>query len=196
MSADLIDGKAVAADIRENVAAAVADLQSKHGYAPTLAVILVGQDPASQVYVRSKHKFTREAGMHSREHKLPANTPQDDIIALVKSLNADEAVDGILVQLPLPGGLDGDAVIAHIDPAKDVDGLTETSAGRLSLGRSGLRPCTPFGSVVLAKQVLAARGEELSGKHCCHNKGNADSQSISQQQKCTTRRICLIAGHE
>lgn len=162
----LIDGKAIAADVRADVTSAVADLKSDYNYVPTLAVVLVGEDPASQVYVRNKHKFTREAGMHSLEHKLPTDVSEEDIVTLVRSLNNNDDVDGILVQLPLPDGIDTDAVISEIDPAKDVDGLTEISAGRLSLGRAGLRPCTPVGSVILAKQALEAQGESLSGKHC------------------------------
>ena len=164
--ASLIDGKAVAADVRTNVTSAVASLVKRHNYAPTLAVVLVGEDPASQVYVRNKHKFTREAGMRSLEHKLPEDVSEDVVLKLVKNLNSDPTVDGILVQLPLPNHINTNRVIAEIDPAKDVDGLTETSAGRLSLGRGGLRPCTPVGSVILAKQALAAQGETLSGKHC------------------------------
>lgn len=164
--ASLIDGKAVAADVRTHVTSAVASLVKTHNYAPTLAVVLVGEDPASQVYVRNKHKFTRESGMRSLEHKLPEDVSENVVLKLVKSLNSDPTVDGILVQLPLPNHINTNRVIAEIDPAKDVDGLTETSAGRLSLGRGGLRPCTPVGSVILAKQALAAQGETLSGKHC------------------------------
>lgn len=165
-SAALIDGKAIAADVRVDVGAAVAELKTTHGYVPTLAVVLVGEDPASQVYVRNKHKQTREAGMHSLEHKLDVNVSENEVVELVRALNANAAVDGILVQLPLPNGMDANRVIGEIDPAKDVDGLTETSAGRLLLGRDGLRSCTPVGSVVLAKRALAEKGENLSGKHC------------------------------
>lgn len=164
--ASLIDGKAIAANVRADVTKAVAELNTIHDYAPTLAVVLVGEDPASQVYVRNKHKFTREAGMHSLEHKLPLDVDEDTIVELVRTLNANEAVDGILVQLPLPDGIDTNRVIGEIDPAKDVDGLTEVSAGRLSLGHAGLRPCTPVGSVILAKQALDALGQDISGKHC------------------------------
>ena len=155
---EIIDGKAVSANVRENVAKAVAALPSQ----PCLAVVLVGDDPASQVYVRSKIKFTKECGMISVEHRLPEDTSQAVIEKTVRALNDDPNVDGILVQLPLPKGLDSDAVIAQIDPAKDVDGLTETSAGRLVLGKAGLRPCTPTGCVILAKSALG----DLSGKHC------------------------------
>ena len=162
----VIDGKAIAANVRVDVSVAVADLKADHNYVPTLAVVLVGEDPASEVYVRNKHKFTRESGMHSLEHKLAADVSEDEIVALVRSLNDNENVDGILVQLPLPRHIDTNRVIGEIDAAKDVDGLTVTSAGRLSLGRQGLRPCTPVGSVILAKQALEAQGENLSGKHC------------------------------
>jgi len=155
---EIIDGKAVSANVRENVAKAVTALPSQ----PCLAVVLVGDDPASQVYVRSKIKFTKECGMISVEHRLPEDTSQAVVEKTVRALNDDPNVDGILVQLPLPKGLDSDAVIEQIDPAKDVDGLTETSAGRLVLGKAGLRPCTPTGCVILAKSALG----DLSGKHC------------------------------
>ena len=153
-----IDGKVVAAQTRETVSKSVKTLP----FQPTLAVVLVGDDPASQVYVRNKIKFTEEAGMRSLEYKMPAESSQDDVIARVRALNADETVDGILVQLPLPGHIDSNLVIDEIDPSKDVDGLTEVSAGRLVLGKPGLRPCTPTGSVILAKAALG----DLSGKHC------------------------------
>lgn len=158
MTTNIIDGKAIAADLRAKVKTAVGDLSGQ----PTLAVVLVGEDPASQVYVRSKIKFTKQCGMRSLERRLPADATQDQVVETVRALNADDSVDGILVQLPLPKGLDSDAVIEEINPAKDVDGLTETSAGRLVLGKDGLRPCTPTGCVILAKETLG----ELSGKHC------------------------------
>ncbi|MEP1231664.1 MAG: bifunctional methylenetetrahydrofolate dehydrogenase/methenyltetrahydrofolate cyclohydrolase FolD [Litorimonas sp.] len=154
----IIDGKAVSAQLRANVAQAVKTLPNQ----PCLAVVLVGEDPASQVYVRNKIKFTKECGMKSVEHMLPKDVTQTEVEKIVRMLNNDSAVDGILVQLPLPDGLDSDAVIAQIDPAKDVDGLTETSAGRLVLGKDGLRPCTPTGCVILAKSTLG----NLTGKHC------------------------------
>lgn len=153
-----IDGNAYAERLRGTVTDAVSRLPAQ----PTLAVVLVGEDPASQVYVRSKAKFTVECGMRSLEHKLPADTSEDDLVALVRALNDDGEVDGILVQLPLPSGLNSDRVIEEIHPDKDVDGLTEASAGRLSLGKQGLRPCTPTGCVMLAKDTLG----DLSGKHC------------------------------
>lgn len=158
MSGQKIDGKAYAEKLRDSVAKAVATLPAQ----PTLAVVLVGEDPASQVYVANKAKFTVETGMRSLEHKLPADTDEETLIRLVRALNDDVNVDGILVQLPLPKGLDSDRVIAQIHPDKDVDGLTEVSAGRLMLGKAGLRPCTPTGCVMLAKDQLG----DLSGKHC------------------------------
>lgn len=158
MSGKKIDGRAYAEGLRKRITTAVAALPKQ----PTLAVVLVGEDPASQVYVASKAKFTVECGMRSLEHKLPADASEDDVVTLVRSLNEDPDCDGILVQLPLPGGLNSDRVIAEIHPDKDVDGLTETSAGRLSLGKPGLRPCTPTGCVMLAKDALG----DLTGKHC------------------------------
>ena len=158
MSAAKIDGKAVAASVREQVAGAVAALPEK----PTLAVVLVGEDAASQVYVRSKIKMTEEVGMRSIHHRVEETISQADLEALISTLNDDTRVDGILLQLPLPNGLDSDAAIEKIDPAKDVDGLTEASAGRLVLGKPGLTPCTPTGCVILAKSAL---GDDLSGKH-------------------------------
>jgi len=158
MVAEPIDGKAVAAGLRAVIGEAVASLPA----APALAVVLVGDDPASEVYVRSKVRLTEEAGMRSIHHRLPATASQDEVETLIAALNADPEIDGILLQLPLPPGLDADSAIEKIDPAKDVDGLTEVSAGRLSLGKPGLRPCTPTGCVLLAK---AALGEDLSGRN-------------------------------
>jgi methylenetetrahydrofolate dehydrogenase (NADP+)/methenyltetrahydrofolate cyclohydrolase len=158
MTAVRISGKDIAADVRAKVAGEVAKLPVK----PCLAVILVGEDPASEVYVRNKVKQTEEAGMVSRHHRLPATATQAEVETLIAGLNADDDVDGILLQLPLPKGLDPDAAIERIDPSKDVDGLTEVSAGRLSLGKPGLRSCTPAGCVILAKRAL---GDDLSGKH-------------------------------
>lgn len=153
MTASIIDGKIIAAELRGRVAAEVARVKSEHGVTPGLAVVLVGSDPASEVYVRSKHKQTQEAGMASFEHKLPADVAQADLIALVQKLNADPTVHGILVQLPLPKGLDTDAVVNAIDPAKDVDGLHPTNAGRLASGMPALSPCTPLGCIILTKSV-------------------------------------------
>ncbi|WP_370371277.1 bifunctional 5,10-methylenetetrahydrofolate dehydrogenase/5,10-methenyltetrahydrofolate cyclohydrolase, partial [Henriciella pelagia] len=156
--AERIDGKQVAADVRAKVAKAVSSLPGQ----PTLAVVLVGEDPASQVYVRNKVKQTEETGMRSLHHHLPADASQDEVEALISSLNDDAEVDGILLQLPLPKGLDEQRAIECIAPAKDVDGLTEASAGRLVLGKPGLRPCTPTGCVILAKSAL---GDDLSGRN-------------------------------
>ena len=161
MSAEVIDGKAFAAGLRARVAEAAAGFAREAGRRAGLAVVLVGEDPASQVYVRSKGKATLEAGMASFEHRLPADAPQAELLALVERLNADAAVDGILVQLPLPAGLDEKAVIERIDPDKDVDGLTPLSAGRLASGLPGLVPCTPLGCLMLIKDRLG----DLSGQH-------------------------------
>jgi methylenetetrahydrofolate dehydrogenase (NADP+)/methenyltetrahydrofolate cyclohydrolase len=154
VSADIIDGKAFAARLRARVAEAVPAFVEAAGRKPGLAVVLVGEDPASQVYVRSKGKATVEAGMESFEHRLPDSATQDELIALVGRLNADDAVDGILVQLPLPGGMDEKQVIRAIDPAKDVDGFHVTNAGRLAVGEEALVPCTPLGCIMLLKDRL------------------------------------------
>ena len=161
MTAQLIDGKARAEKLRQDVATAVSGIESRHGFTPGLAVVLVGDDPASRVYVANKAKQTKEAGMHSVEHRLPEDTSQEDLLALVQSLNDDDSIDGILVQMPLPGHLDTDAVVLAIDPAKDVDGLHPFNAGSLVLGKHGLVPCTPQGCVILAKDALG----DLSGKN-------------------------------
>lgn len=147
--ARLIDGKAFAAGLRTRIAAAVPAFVAAKGRAPGLAVILVGEDPASQVYVRSKHKATLEAGMASFEYRRDPDISQAELIALVETLNADEAVDGILVQLPLPDHIDDKAVIAAIDPDKDVDGFHVVNAGRLAVGEEALVPCTPLGCLML-----------------------------------------------
>ena len=159
MTAERIDGKAFAANLRERVGAMAAEFESKAGRKAGLAVVLVGEDPASQVYVRNKHKATVAAGMESFEHRLPADTSEADLLALVEQLNSDDAVDGILVQLPLPDHLDDQAVIAAISPDKDVDGFHVTNAGRLAVGQSGFVPCTPLGCMML----LADRLGDLSG---------------------------------
>ena len=159
--AQIIDGKAFAVGLRARVAEEVAKLKALHRVQPGLAVVLVGEDPASQIYVKSKGEQTKEAGMHSEEHRLPATASLAEIIALVGKLNADKNVHGILVQLPLPGGLDPAPVIAAIDPDKDVDGLTIINAGRLASALPGLVPCTPAGCLMLAKDVLG----DLKGKN-------------------------------
>ena len=151
--AQIIDGKQIAAELRGRVAEAVAGLKEQHGIAPGLAVVLVGEDPASQVYVGSKAKQTVEAGMRSFEHRLPAETGEAELLALVAQLNADDAVDGILVQLPLPKHINSTKVLEAIDPAKDVDGFHPINAGRLATGERALAPCTPVGCIILAKTV-------------------------------------------
>jgi methylenetetrahydrofolate dehydrogenase (NADP+)/methenyltetrahydrofolate cyclohydrolase len=154
--AAIIDGKGFAEGLRAQVAEHAAAFEAATGRKAGLAVVLVGEDPASQVYVRSKGKQTVAAGMASFEHKLPADTTQDALLALVDQLNADRTVDGILVQLPLPQHLDEQAVVERISPSKDVDGLTPVSTGRLALGLPGLVPCTPLGSLMLLKDRLGS----------------------------------------
>lgn len=156
MPASVIDGKVIAAKLREDVAAEVARLKRDHNLTPGLAVVLIGNDPASEVYVGSKTKQTLGAGMASFEHKLAAETPQADVLALIDRLNRDPAVHGILVQLPLPKGLDANTIVNAIDPAKDVDGLHPVNAGRLASGLAALTPCTPLGCIILAKTVHAS----------------------------------------
>jgi methylenetetrahydrofolate dehydrogenase (NADP+)/methenyltetrahydrofolate cyclohydrolase len=156
MTARIIDGKVIAAELRGHVADEVSRLGREHGITPGLAVVLVGNDPASEVYVRSKHKQTQTAGMASFEHVLPADVAQDDLLALIARLNRDSTVHGILVQLPLPKSLQTEAIIAAIDPAKDVDGLHPTNAGRLAGGLAALSPCTPLGCIILTKSVHAS----------------------------------------
>jgi methylenetetrahydrofolate dehydrogenase (NADP+)/methenyltetrahydrofolate cyclohydrolase len=160
MTAKIIDGKAIAGALTARVTAEVAALKRDHGLTPGLAVVLVGADPASQIYVRNKGEQSRAAGMHSVTHRLPAETAQADVIALVRTLNADPAIHGILVQLPLPGGLDANAVIEAIDPAKDVDGLTVANAGRLVSGLPALTPATPLGCMIMLTGALG----DLTGK--------------------------------
>ena len=159
MTAEIIDGKAFAAKLREKVGAEAASFEAATGRKAGLAVVLVGEDPASQVYVRAKGKATLAAGMASFEHRLPADTPQDELLALVEQLNADPAVDGILVQLPLPGHIDEKTVIAAIDPDKDVDGITPANAGRLVLGMDALVSCTPLGCLMMLRDLIG----DLSG---------------------------------
>ncbi|MBN2630762.1 MAG: bifunctional methylenetetrahydrofolate dehydrogenase/methenyltetrahydrofolate cyclohydrolase FolD [Rhodobacteraceae bacterium] len=156
MAATLIDGKAFAAWVRADVAAHVARLREVHGLVPGLAVVLVGQDPASQVYVRNKGVQTTEAGMASFEHKLPVDTPEADLLALVARLNADPAVHGILVQLPLPKHIDTDLVINAIDPAKDVDGFHISNVGLLGTGQKAMVPCTPLGCLMMLRDHLGS----------------------------------------
>jgi methylenetetrahydrofolate dehydrogenase (NADP+)/methenyltetrahydrofolate cyclohydrolase len=156
MTAKRIDGKAAAAAIRERVAAHVGAFERRTGRAPGLATVLVGEDPASAVYVRSKNRATAEAGMVSFAHNLPDTTSEDELLQLVLQLNTDERVDGILVQLPLPSQIDATRVIETIEPGKDVDGFHPMNAGRLAIGLPALVPCTPYGCLYLLKQELGA----------------------------------------
>ena len=159
MAARRIDGKAVAAAVRERVRGEAAELAAEAGRPPTLATVLVGEDPASQIYIRNKHRACEEAGMRSVHHGLPADTPEGELLELVRELGRDPEVDGILVQLPVPDHIDPDAVVAAIDPAKDVDGLTPLNAGLLAHGTPGLVPCTPAGVM----ELLRHEGVELEG---------------------------------
>ena len=179
--ADIIDGKAFAAKLRGEIAAEVAGLP----YQPGLAVVLVGEDPASKVYVASKEKQTVEVGMRSFAHRLPAETTQNELLTLVRKLNADSQVHGILVQLPLPKHLNADEVIAAISPDKDVDGLTVANAGRLVAGLPGLVPCTPLGCLLLLQDVLP----DMTGLNAVViGRSNLVGKPIAQlllQQNCT-----------
>ncbi|MEE8445866.1 MAG: bifunctional methylenetetrahydrofolate dehydrogenase/methenyltetrahydrofolate cyclohydrolase FolD [Alphaproteobacteria bacterium] len=157
----IIDGKAFAANLRAQIAVETDRLRTQHGITPGLAMVLVGEDPASQVYVRNKSKAVEEAGMHSDDHHLPADTSAQDLLALVRDLNDKKDVNGILVQLPLPGGIDADKVIDTIDPDKDVDGFHVVNAGRLATGGKALVPCTPQGCMMLLKDRL---GDDLAGR--------------------------------
>ncbi|MGV1047393.1 MAG: bifunctional methylenetetrahydrofolate dehydrogenase/methenyltetrahydrofolate cyclohydrolase FolD [Solirubrobacterales bacterium] len=159
MAARVIDGKAVAAAVRERVRVDVAAYREESGRAPTLATVIVGDDPASEIYVAHKHKASGEVGIDSVNHGLEAATRERELLELIAALNADEEVDGILVQLPVPGQIDPDAIVAAIDPGKDVDGLTPYNAGLLAHGTPGLLPCTPAGVM----ELLAHEGVELEG---------------------------------
>ncbi|HLT76294.1 MAG TPA: bifunctional methylenetetrahydrofolate dehydrogenase/methenyltetrahydrofolate cyclohydrolase FolD [Ferrovibrio sp.] len=161
MTATLIDGKAIAAGLRAEVAARVKSFHAKAGRLPGLTVVLVGDDPASEVYVRNKGIQTREAGMISDEIRLPGSISQAELLAVVRKLNEDDAVDGILVQMPLPKQIDANAVIAAIDPAKDVDGLHPVNAGKLAQGMKALTPCTPLGCMIL----LEKSGVKVAGSN-------------------------------
>lgn len=153
-AATIIDGKAVAANVRAAVQASVERLRRDHGFVPGLAVVLVGEDPASKVYVKNKAQQTAETGMKSLEHKLPAETSEAALLQLVRQLNSDPTIHGILVQMPLPKHIDALKVIETIDPMKDVDGFHAVNVGRLSIGERSLVPCTPSGSLILAKTIV------------------------------------------
>jgi methylenetetrahydrofolate dehydrogenase (NADP+)/methenyltetrahydrofolate cyclohydrolase len=159
MAAKIIDGKAVAARVRAQAAAEVEQFVSEYGRRPGLATILVGDDPSSAIYVAGKQKASAEVGIQGFDHRLPADAPEDEVIALIERLNADDEVSGILCQLPVPDHMDGVKLTGLIDPYKDVDGLTPISAGSLALGREGLRPCTPEGVMILLDEA----GAELEG---------------------------------
>jgi methylenetetrahydrofolate dehydrogenase (NADP+) / methenyltetrahydrofolate cyclohydrolase len=159
VAARIIDGKAVAASVRERVAAEVAELGDRHGVRPGLATVLVGDDPGSAIYVGGKQKASAEVGIEGFDHRLPGDAPAGEVAGLLRRLNDDPAVSGILLQLPVPDHLDGPALLELIDPAKDVDGLTSRSAGRLLQARPGLRPCTPSGVI----ELLDAYDVELEG---------------------------------
>jgi len=159
MAARIIDGKAVGAAVRERVAGEVAAFEQEHGRSPVLATVIVGDDPASEIYVRNKHRACGEAGMRSVHHGLAAETTEEELLELVGELGRDADVDGILVQLPVPAHIDPDRVVAAIDPGKDVDGLTPVNAGLLAHGMPGLVPCTPVGVM----ELLRHEGVELEG---------------------------------
>jgi len=160
MSAQIIDGHVLSERLKTRVAAEVAELKQAHGLTPGLAVVLVGEDPASQIYVRSKAEESRKAGLHSVVHRLPAETAEGDVVGLVRQLNADPAIHGVLVQLPLPKHISEQNVLAALDPAKDVDGLTVANAGRLVSGLAALTPCTPLGCMIMLRETLG----DLAGK--------------------------------
>jgi methylenetetrahydrofolate dehydrogenase (NADP+)/methenyltetrahydrofolate cyclohydrolase len=163
VTAQILDGKAVAAKQRQKSAARAADFISKYGRAPGLAVVKVGEDPASAVYVRNKRRACEECGIASFAHDLPASTSREELLALIQKLNRDDAVDGILLQLPLPKGLDSTEIMDTIDPAKDVDGFHPTNTGLLAQKRPGLRPCTPWGVIKLADEYQL----DLTGLRAC-----------------------------
>jgi methylenetetrahydrofolate dehydrogenase (NADP+)/methenyltetrahydrofolate cyclohydrolase len=185
MSAQVLDGKLLSAQLREQLTTRVAALRAVGRRAPGLAVVLVGGDPASQVYVGMKEKMTEAVGMHSVAHRLPDTTTEQELLAVVARLNADPAVDGILVQLPLPAGIDSTRVIEAIDPAKDVDGFHPINVGRLSAGLPALVPCTPRGCIMLAKLARA----DLSGLHAVVvGRSNIVGKPVAQlllQENCT-----------
>lgn len=185
MPATLIDGKTYASTVKEQVTAGVEAFKAKTGTSPGLAVVLVGEDPASKVYVASKARVSGEVGIRSIEHKLPATTSQDDLLQLVRSLNADPEVNGILVQFPVPDQISQQAVIDTIDPVKDVDGLHPLNAGRLASGLDAMVPCTPYGAYLMLKGVR----EDLSGlKALVIGRSNLVGKPVAQlllRENCT-----------
>lgn len=185
MTAQIIDGKLTAKALRASIADEVAKIKETVGVTPGLAVVLVGADPASEVYVKNKAKQTVEVGMASFEHRLPAETAEDDLLQLIEQLNNDDTVHGILVQLPVPAHIDERKVISAIDPAKDVDGFHPINAGRLATGQKALVPCTPVGCVILAKQAQA----DLTGLNAVViGRSNIVGKPVAQlllQENCT-----------
>ncbi|MGH1406454.1 MAG: bifunctional methylenetetrahydrofolate dehydrogenase/methenyltetrahydrofolate cyclohydrolase FolD [Rhodomicrobiaceae bacterium] len=185
MTAQIIDGKLTAKALRASIADEVAKIKETVGVTPGLAVVLVGADPASEVYVKNKAKQTVEVGMASFEHRLPAETAEDDLLQLIEQLNNDDTVHGILVQLPVPDHIDERKVISAIDPAKDVDGFHPINAGRLATGQKALVPCTPVGCVILAKQAQA----DLTGLNAVViGRSNIVGKPVAQlllQENCT-----------
>lgn len=181
----ILDGKTFAAQMRAELAGKVAAFAALHGRAPGLAVVIVGDDPASQVYVASKARQTVEAGMRSVERRLPASATQPELLAVVDALNADDEIDGVLVQLPLPPQIDAATVLERIDPAKDVDGFHPVNVGRLGVGQPALAPCTPLGCVALAKRARP----DLSGLHAVVvGRSNIVGKPVAQlllQENCT-----------
>lgn len=201
MTAQIIDGKAFAAALREKVADHVCHLKQTHGVTPGLAVVLVGDDPASQVYVRSKKNMAAAAGMHSFEHSLPRETSEADLLALIHQLNTDPAVHGILVQLPLPDHIDESAVVQSIDLSKDVDGFHALNVGLLATGQQAMVPCTPLGCLMMLREY----GSPLSGKHAVViGRSNIVGKPMAQlllREHCTvtlahskTRDLALVVG--
>jgi len=185
MTAKVIDGKAFAADVRAQIAEHVTRLKADHNITPGLAVILVGQDPASEVYVAAKHRQTVEAGMASFEHKLPVDTSEEELFAVIDQLNADPAVHGILCQFPVPDHLNERRVVARIDPSKDIDGLSVVNAGLLASGETGLVSCTPLGCLMLLRDQLG----DMSGKEAVVvGRSNLFGKPMAQlllQENCT-----------
>lgn len=203
MTATLIDGNQLSENLRAQVAARTAQLQRDHNLTPGLAVVLVGDDPASQVYVASKSKQAKEAGIYSEDHRLPASTTTAELLALIHKLNAQDEIHGILVQMPLPKQIDSNEILAAIDSSKDVDGFAPVNTGRLSLGLSAFVPCTPLGCLIMIRQVT----KDLAGKRALViGRSNIVGKPMAQlllQQDCTvtiahsrtrdTKALCLEA---
>jgi methylenetetrahydrofolate dehydrogenase (NADP+)/methenyltetrahydrofolate cyclohydrolase len=203
VTATLIDGNQLSENLRAQVAVRTAQLKRDHQLTPGLAVVLVGEDPASQVYVASKSKQAKEAGIHSEDHRLPASTTTSELLALVHKLNAQDEIHGILVQMPLPKQIDSNEILAAIDPRKDVDGFAPVNTGRLSLGLSAFVPCTPLGCLIMIRHVT----RELAGKRALViGRSNIVGKPMAQlllQQDCTvtiahsrtrdTKALCLEA---